>query len=94
MTQSLNVLDRQWETAQALRQLWGELGGSLSGEIREGATPEGARVLVQHRDRPLAELLRPVMKARVRPRDADSCAERGYRLPICPVIWLATWAGQ
>ncbi|SFR93267.1 D-alanyl-D-alanine carboxypeptidase / D-alanyl-D-alanine-endopeptidase (penicillin-binding protein 4) [Mitsuaria sp. PDC51] len=63
VTQSLNVLDRQWETAQALRQLWGELGGSLSGEIREGATPEGARVLVQHRDRPLAELLRPVMKA-------------------------------
>lgn len=63
VVQSLNVLDRQWETAQALRQLWGSLGGTLSGEIREGATPDGARVLAQHRDRPLAELLRPVMKA-------------------------------
>jgi serine-type D-Ala-D-Ala carboxypeptidase/endopeptidase (penicillin-binding protein 4) len=63
VSQSLNVLDRQWETAQALQQLWGSLGGTLSGEIREGATPEGARVLAQHRDRPLAELLRPVMKA-------------------------------
>ncbi|WP_158218910.1 D-alanyl-D-alanine carboxypeptidase/D-alanyl-D-alanine endopeptidase [Roseateles aquatilis] len=61
--QSLNVLDRQWETAQALRQLWGSLGGTLSGEIREGVAPEGARVLAMHRDRPLAELLRPVMKS-------------------------------
>lgn len=63
VAQSLNVLDRQWETAQALRQLWASLGGTLSGEIREGATPDGARVLAQHRDRPLAELLRPIMKS-------------------------------
>ncbi len=63
VSQSLNVLDRQWGTAQALRQLWGELGGALTGDIREGATPEGARVLAQHLDRPLAELLRPVMKS-------------------------------
>ena len=61
--QALNVLDRQWETAQALRQLWGSLGGTLGGEVREGSAPEGARVLAQHRDRPLAELLRPIMKA-------------------------------
>lgn len=63
VSQALNVLDRQWETAQALRQLWGSLGGTLSGEVREGAAPEGARLLAQHRDRPLAELLRPIMKS-------------------------------
>lgn len=61
--QSLNVLDRQWTTAQAIRQLWTSLGGTLSGEIREGQTPAQARVLVRHQDRPLAELLRPVLKA-------------------------------
>ncbi|MBO9687913.1 MAG: D-alanyl-D-alanine carboxypeptidase/D-alanyl-D-alanine-endopeptidase [Mitsuaria chitosanitabida] len=63
VTQALNVLDRQWLAAQALRQLWTSLGGTLSGEIREGTAPEGARVLAQHRDRPLAEMLRPVMKS-------------------------------
>ncbi|MBB3194840.1 D-alanyl-D-alanine carboxypeptidase/D-alanyl-D-alanine endopeptidase [Roseateles terrae] len=61
--QSLNVLDRQWTTAQAVRQLWTSLGGSLSGEVREGQAPAQARVLVRHQDRPLAELLRPVLKA-------------------------------
>jgi D-alanyl-D-alanine carboxypeptidase/D-alanyl-D-alanine-endopeptidase (penicillin-binding protein 4) len=61
--QSLNVLDRQWTTAQAIRQLWTSLGGTLSGEIREGQAPAQTRVLVRHQDRPLAELLRPVLKA-------------------------------
>ncbi|WAC73923.1 D-alanyl-D-alanine carboxypeptidase/D-alanyl-D-alanine-endopeptidase [Roseateles sp. SL47] len=61
--QSLNLVDRQWLTAQALRQLWTSLGGTLNGEIREGQTPAQARVLVRHQDRPLAELLRPVLKA-------------------------------
>jgi D-alanyl-D-alanine carboxypeptidase/D-alanyl-D-alanine-endopeptidase (penicillin-binding protein 4) len=61
--QSLNVLDRQWTTAQALRQLWTSLGGTLTGEIREGQAPTQARVLVRHQDRPLGELLRPVLKA-------------------------------
>ncbi len=61
--QFLNVLDRQWTTAQAIRQLWTSLGGTLTGEVREGQTPAQARVLVRHQDRPLAELLRPVLKA-------------------------------
>jgi len=82
VTQSLNVLDRQWETAQALRQLWMALGGTLSGEIREGATPEGATLLVQHRDRPLAELLRPIMKA------SDNALARMLYLR------LGAWAAQ
>jgi len=61
--QSLNLVDRQWMTAQALRQLWSSLGGTISGSIREGEAPAQTRVLVRHQDRPLAELLRPVLKA-------------------------------
>lgn len=61
--QSLNALDRQWVTGQALRQLWTSLGGTITGEIREGVTPTQTRVLVRHQDRPLAELLRPVLKS-------------------------------
>lgn len=60
--QSLNVLDRAWTTGRALRQLWQSLGGTLAGDIREDVTPEGTTVLAVHRDRPLAELLRSVMK--------------------------------
>lgn len=62
VSQALNVADRQWLTAQALSQLWQSLGGTLAGDIREGATPADARALVRHQDRPLAELLRNVMK--------------------------------
>lgn len=62
-TQALNVLDRQWLTEQALRAFWAELGGTLDGPVVEGVAPAGARVLVRHQDRPLAELLRPVMKS-------------------------------
>ncbi|MET0209235.1 MAG: D-alanyl-D-alanine carboxypeptidase/D-alanyl-D-alanine-endopeptidase [Burkholderiaceae bacterium] len=63
ISQRLNVMDRQWLTAQALRQLWTSLGGTITGDIREGATPPGARTVALHQDRPLAELLRPVMKS-------------------------------
>lgn len=59
---ALNLFDRQWLTATALRQLWRELGGVLLGEDREAATPAGARVLALHQDRPLAELARGMMK--------------------------------
>lgn len=61
--QSLNVLDRGWTTAQALQQLWTSLGGTLSGPVVEGGTPAGTTLLSVHRDRPLGELLRPVMKS-------------------------------
>ncbi len=59
---NLNLLDRQWLTEKALRQIWAELGGTLGGEVREAATPATARVLVSHRDRPLGELLRSALK--------------------------------
>lgn len=60
--QALNLVDRQWLTAAALRQIWNELGGTLSGPELEGRTPAGARVLATHLDRPLGELINGVMK--------------------------------
>lgn len=61
-TQALNLLDRQWLTVQALRQIWHELGGTLSGPTLEAATPTGARVVASHLGRPLAEVMRGAMK--------------------------------
>ena len=60
--QELNILDRQWAAAQAVRLMWRELGGTISGPDVEGSTPATARVLATHRGRPLAEELRGVMK--------------------------------
>ena len=61
--QELNVLDRQWVAAQAVRLMWRELGGTIgAGPDAEGPTPASARVLATHRGRPLAEELRGVMK--------------------------------
>lgn len=60
--QALNLVDREWLAAAAVRQLWRELGGRIEGEAREGRTPAGARVLALHQDRPLGELINGVMK--------------------------------
>ena len=59
----LNLIDRQWLAASALRQLWRELGGVIGPGDREASTPAGARLLASHRDRPFAELLRGMMKS-------------------------------
>jgi D-alanyl-D-alanine carboxypeptidase/D-alanyl-D-alanine-endopeptidase (penicillin-binding protein 4) len=46
-----------------VRQLWTELGGTMGPGDVEAAAPPGAVVLATHRGRPLAELLRGVMKS-------------------------------
>jgi D-alanyl-D-alanine carboxypeptidase/D-alanyl-D-alanine-endopeptidase (penicillin-binding protein 4) len=58
----LNLLDRQWLTARAVRQIWRELGGVIGPGEREAATPAAARVLASHFGRPLGEVLRGMMK--------------------------------
>ena len=58
----LNLLDRQWLTARAVRQIWRELGGVIGPGEREAATPAAARVLASHLGRPLGEVLRGMMK--------------------------------
>ncbi|MFG6467844.1 D-alanyl-D-alanine carboxypeptidase/D-alanyl-D-alanine-endopeptidase [Roseateles sp. BYS87W] len=59
---ALQLLDRQWLVTQAVRQLWHELGGTLGPGDAEAAAPAGAVVLATHRGRPLAEVMRGVMK--------------------------------
>jgi serine-type D-Ala-D-Ala carboxypeptidase/endopeptidase (penicillin-binding protein 4) len=58
----LNLIERQWLTVQALRQIWRELGGVMGPGDREAATPAGSLVLASHQGRPLAELMRGMMK--------------------------------
>lgn len=62
IVQAFNSFERQGVTAAAVRQIWQELGGQLGGPLLEGRTPAGALRLASHQDRPLAELLRGLMK--------------------------------
>jgi len=59
----LQLVDRQWLVTTAVRQLWRELGGVIGPGDVEAAAPPGAVVLATHRGRPLAEVLRGVMKS-------------------------------
>jgi len=59
----LQLVDRQWLVTHAVRQLWTELGGSMAPGDVQAAAPAGAVVLASHRARPLAEVLRGVMKS-------------------------------
>jgi D-alanyl-D-alanine carboxypeptidase/D-alanyl-D-alanine-endopeptidase (penicillin-binding protein 4) len=58
----LNLVDRQWATAVAVRQIWSRLGGLISGPDAEGSTPPDAVVLTSHLGRPFAEVARGMMK--------------------------------
>jgi D-alanyl-D-alanine carboxypeptidase/D-alanyl-D-alanine-endopeptidase (penicillin-binding protein 4) len=58
----LNLVDRQWSTVAAVRQIWGQLGGKISGLDGEGPTPPDAVVMVSHLGRPFAEVARGMMK--------------------------------
>ncbi|MDR7297025.1 D-alanyl-D-alanine carboxypeptidase/D-alanyl-D-alanine-endopeptidase (penicillin-binding protein 4) [Pelomonas aquatica] len=59
----LQIVDRQWLATRMVRQLWTELGGTMGPGDVEAAAPPGAVVLATHRGRPLAEVLRGVMKS-------------------------------
>jgi serine-type D-Ala-D-Ala carboxypeptidase/endopeptidase (penicillin-binding protein 4) len=59
----LQIVDRQWLVARAVRQFWTELGGTMGPGDAQGPAPAGAVLLATHRGRPLAEVLRGVMKS-------------------------------
>ena len=46
----------------AFRALWRELGGTLVGDIRDGATPDSAKLFATHNSAPLSELIRDINK--------------------------------
>lgn len=60
---ALQLVDRQWLVTAAVRQFWHELGGTLGPGNVEAAALPGSVVLASHRGRPLAEVLRGVMKS-------------------------------
>lgn len=59
---ALNVIERNDYIARLLRQLWTDLGGRWRGPVREGVAPADARLLAEHRSRPLSELVRAINK--------------------------------
>lgn len=61
-TTQVNVLDRTVFADHLFRTLWHELGGRFSGVTREATGPRDAKVLAEHRSRPLSELLRDINK--------------------------------
>lgn len=48
--------------AGMIRQLWGELGGTWRGTIRDGTVPPGARLFYTHESEPLGETVRGINK--------------------------------
>ncbi|MEO5694147.1 MAG: D-alanyl-D-alanine carboxypeptidase/D-alanyl-D-alanine-endopeptidase [Usitatibacter sp.] len=60
---AVNLLDRMVFIERLFRATWKRLGGSFRGKVREGETPADARVIAEHRSRPLGEWLRDVNKS-------------------------------
>lgn len=76
----IHVLERNAFAERLFRATWKRLGGTLHGRVREGAAPGGARLLAQHRSRPLSDLL----------IDIDKHSDN----PITRVIYLAIGAAS
>jgi len=58
----LATADASSYSARLVEQLWRELGGKLSGRVRDGAVPADARLVFDQPSRPLAEVVRDINK--------------------------------
>ncbi|HSN19241.1 MAG TPA: D-alanyl-D-alanine carboxypeptidase, partial [Usitatibacter sp.] len=58
----LALFDTRRYLDAAFRWVWTEAGGKLDGRVREGATPENARLFYREESEPLAMLLRDMNK--------------------------------
>ncbi|HTJ97731.1 MAG TPA: D-alanyl-D-alanine carboxypeptidase/D-alanyl-D-alanine-endopeptidase [Rhodocyclaceae bacterium] len=59
---NLGVLEHPQYVFGVFRQLWEELGGSISGGVREGVIPANARELGNIESAPLSEIIRDINK--------------------------------
>jgi len=59
---SRTVLDHETYAYGLFRSLWGDLGGSLEGDMRQGTIPEDADRVLTWRSPPLAEIIRSINK--------------------------------
>lgn len=60
---SINVLDRVTFAERLFRSLWKRLGGTFTGRVRDGAAAPDARMLAEHKSRPLLDVVRDVNKS-------------------------------
>ena len=58
----LNLLPPNAHVLETFRAMWRELGGARDGDLREGTAAAGARLLLEFRSPPLAEVLREMNK--------------------------------
>jgi D-alanyl-D-alanine carboxypeptidase/D-alanyl-D-alanine-endopeptidase (penicillin-binding protein 4) len=77
---AINVVERLAFADRLFRSAWKRLGGTFRGRTREGESPGDARVLAEHRSRPLGEVTRDINKR------SDN--------PIARVIYLAIGANS
>ncbi len=54
--------DPQDYLAAMIRQLWGEMGGTWSGNVRDGVVPPTARLVYVHESEPLGDIVRDINK--------------------------------
>lgn len=59
---NINLLPHPHYVLGVFRQLWGELGGSLAGGVRDGEAPPNARVLATIESPTLGEIVRDINK--------------------------------
>lgn len=56
------AFDQQAFAARALKTMWGELGGTMTGTVKDGSIPADAMPVAAHQSPPLAEVIRLVNK--------------------------------
>ena len=61
-TWALSVFDSSHYTEGALRWIWSEVGGRITGKVRAGTTPDRAKLLVRSESAPLADIVRDMNK--------------------------------
>jgi len=56
------ALSQQEFGARVLRELWREVGGTMTGQVRNGSIPTGAVAVASHQSPPLSEVIRLINK--------------------------------
>src|SRR5918911_523769 len=59
---NIALYDPQDYVAAMIRQLWGEMGGTWSGTVREGTVSPSARLVYVHESDPLSDIVRDINK--------------------------------
>jgi D-alanyl-D-alanine carboxypeptidase/D-alanyl-D-alanine-endopeptidase (penicillin-binding protein 4) len=59
---NLSPLPADGQTQGLIRALWKELGGTFTGQVRNGNVPVGSKLLAQHESPPLADAVRDINK--------------------------------